>query len=186
MKLLEKLLGALQRLPLVGGWLRWRFVRFGAVGASGAVVNLAVLYVAYDHLLAFVEPASRRLDLALAAAILCATASNFFWNRIWTWGDRRLRVRKNVIVQFVQYGLGCWFAITLQVVFTKILAWWIHYLAANLTAIVVAGVVNFLVHDFWTFGRLGLLGLRRPPAASAAPLAGETAESERETPLARH
>jgi len=42
--------------------------------------------------------------------------------------------------------------IFLQVTFTKILAVYIHYLIANLTAIAVAGIFNYLVNDAWTFG----------------------------------
>ena len=48
----------------------------------------------------------------------------------------------------------------LQFVITKLLVAHFHYLLANLVAIVIASLVNFVVNDNWTFGRLRLL-LRR-------------------------
>ncbi|MBK6803974.1 MAG: GtrA family protein [Betaproteobacteria bacterium] len=43
---------------------------------------------------------------------------------------------------------------------TKLLVGHVHYLVANVVAIVIASVANFVVNDNWTFGRLRLL-LRR-------------------------
>jgi putative flippase GtrA len=66
--------------------LRWRFVAYMAVGASGVLVNL----------LAFTE-AERLLGsdtlvlLASAIAFVVALFWNFFWNYLWTFRDRRDR-----------------------------------------------------------------------------------------------
>ncbi|HEY0706941.1 MAG TPA: GtrA family protein [Polyangia bacterium] len=58
-----------------------RFVKFGMVGATGVVVNLAVLWVL------------RRLDVhtnvASAIAIEVSILSNFVINHLWTFKDRR-------------------------------------------------------------------------------------------------
>jgi putative flippase GtrA len=141
--------------PFIGWLIRHRYIKFGTVGASGAVVNLAVLYVAREYLLSFVEPQPVRLNAALAVAIFFATINNFTWNRIWTWADRKHHhLDKHVIYQFGQYALACWVGIALQVVFTNILALRLHYLVANLIAIVAASIFNFVVNDLWTFGRL--------------------------------
>jgi len=40
----------------------------------------------------------------------------------------------------------------LQVVFTNIFAIYMHYLVANIVAIGLAEVLNYLVNDAWTFG----------------------------------
>jgi putative flippase GtrA len=144
--------------PFIGWLIRHRYIKFGTVGATGAAVNLAVLYVAREYLLAFVEPQALRLNAALALAIFVATVNNFTWNRIWTWADRRHHhVDKAIVYQFGQYALACWVGIALQVVFTNILvAAGLHYVLANLSAIVGASVFNFVVNDLWTFGRLKL------------------------------
>ena len=154
------LLARLHRAPLVGWVLRHRFPRFGIVGASGTVVNLAVLYVAHEYLFRAVETDQTRLTFSLPLAVFVATVNNFTWNRLWTWRDRRHHVHTNVFVQFGQYALACWLGILLQFVITKLLAGHLHYLVANLVAIVIASVANFVVNDNWTFGRLRIL-LRR-------------------------
>ena len=67
---------------------RWRYLKFGLVGASGTVVNLAVLYLCQEWLLQGIE-ATQRLYASLVLAIALATLNNFFWNRLWTWSDRQ-------------------------------------------------------------------------------------------------
>jgi dolichol-phosphate mannosyltransferase len=154
--------------PLWGAILRHRFLKFGTVGASGTVVNLVVLYLGQEFLFTGIQAPGTRLNVSLAFAIFCATLNNFSWNRRWTWRDREHRSGARLIGQFGQYALACWVGITLQAVFTKILAAHMHYLIANLSAIMMAGVVNYLVNDVWTFGRLRLLFRTRAPDASPA------------------
>lgn len=150
----------LYHLPLVGWVLRHRFPRFAVVGASGTVVNLVVLYLGQEFLFRAIEPEGTRLNFSLSLAVFVATINNFTWNRLWTWHDRREHVRTPVVLQFAQYGVACWLGILLQFVITKLLVGHVHYLVANVVAIVIASVANFVVNDNWTFGRLRLL-LRR-------------------------
>ena len=142
----------------VGSSLRKRsnweqLAKFCIVGTSGYVVNLA----AYAILL---EVAGFHYMAAAVGSFLVAVANNYTWNRLWTWHDRREHIRTPVVVQFLQYGVACWIGIVLQFVITKLLVAHVHYLLANLVAIVIASLVNFVVNDNWTFGRLRLL-LRR-------------------------
>jgi dolichol-phosphate mannosyltransferase len=154
------LLHRLYHLPLVGWLLRHRFPRFGIVGATGTVVNLAVLYAGQEYLFRAIEPDTTRLNYSLPLAVLVATINNFTWNRLWTWHDRREHVRTHIVLQFGQYAIACWIGIVVQFVLTKLLVAHLHYLLANLVAILVASVANFIVNDYWTFGRLRTL-LRR-------------------------
>lgn len=131
--------------------LKWRFLKFGTVGASGTVVNLLVLYFGQEFVFSAIAQPETRLNFSLASAILIATLNNFSWNRIWTWHDRKQHQVKPVLTQFGQYALACWLGILLQVVFTKILVVYLHYLLANLIAIVGASVFNYVVNDLWTF-----------------------------------
>jgi len=141
----------LRQLPIVGRVLRFRFIRFGAVGFSGTVVNLAVLYLGQETLFASVKPDSMRLNVSLALAIFCATVNNFIWNRAWTWSDRVEARHKHILVQLGQYFVASWFSIVLQFVMTRVIAIYIHYLVANVLAIVAAAVVGYLINDIWTF-----------------------------------
>ena len=137
--------------PLTLWVFKKRFMKFGAVGASGVVVNLGVLYLCQEFLFIAIETPSMRLNLSLAVAIFFATVNNFYWNRAWTWSDRFHRPDKHLILHFGQYALACWVGIVLQVLLTKLLVIYLHYLIANALAIVLASVFNFLVNNFWTF-----------------------------------
>lgn len=146
--------------PALRRWLqrllRIRFVKFGTVGASGTVVNLLVLYLLQEHLLAFIGSPELRLNLSLAGAILVATINNFTWNRAWTWADRGEFFGARSLAQFGKYASACWLGILVQFLLTKLLAASMHYLLANLLAIVAASVFNFVLNDMWTFEGLRL------------------------------
>jgi dolichol-phosphate mannosyltransferase len=58
--------------------------------------------------------------------------------------------------QFGRYTLASWFGIALQYGLTLWLSQALHYLLANVVAIVIASASNFLANDRWTFRR-------RPP-----------------------
>ena len=143
---------ALQLVRWMGGI---RYVKFGVVGASGTVVNMAVLYLCHNYLFDGVEADLGKPYLSLAVAIAVATLNNFSWNRLWTWADRRADVAEQAapgfLHQLLKYALASWFGIGVQYVLTL---WWshfMHYMLANVLAIVVASVSNFLANDRWTF-----------------------------------
>jgi dolichol-phosphate mannosyltransferase len=147
-------------------WVQWllrqRFVKFGTVGASGTFVNLGVLYLAQEYLFRFIEAVDMRLNVSLVVAIFFATVNNFLWNRAWTWRDRKhLHRHRSRLAQFGQYAMACWVGIALQIIFTKLLVVYFHYLIANAVAIVLASVFNYVVNDLWTFSH------RKAPARSS-------------------
>ena len=137
-------------------WLsRIRYFKFGVVGASGTVVNMLVLYLCHNYLFDALEADLGKPYLSLVVAIAVATLNNFSWNRLWTWADRRAVASEQTAPGFSQqllkYALASWFGIGLQYVLTL---WWshfMHYMLANVLAIVVASVSNFLANDRWTF-----------------------------------
>jgi dolichol-phosphate mannosyltransferase len=151
-----------QRIWQLIDWLHgFRYVRFGIVGASGTVVNLAVLYMAHEYLFRAIEPAGSKPYFSLALAIAVATVNNFTWNRLWTWSDRihatsvqegeRLR-KRSLLAQLGQYATASWLGILLQYALTLWLTHLgLHYLLANVAAIVIASVSNFIANDRWTF-----------------------------------
>ena len=78
------------RLP-GGEWLvKQRFAKFGTVGFAGTVVNIGVLHFSNKFVYQAIGSASVRENLALLTGIFIATLHNFFWNRAWTWGDRKV------------------------------------------------------------------------------------------------
>lgn len=153
---MRPLIQTLQQLPLIGPLFRPRFIKFGIVGASGVVVNLSMLYLGQEFLFRHIAQETLRLNISLAFAILIATISNFTWNRRWTWHDRKSLRTTTLLVQFGQYALACWVGTAIQVGLTNVFALFLHYLLANLIAVVIASLFNFVANDLWTFGRLKL------------------------------
>ena len=137
--------------------LVWRFARFGVVGGSGIFVNQAVLYAGMEWL--FVNIAKdARLGYALPLAIAIATTYNFFWNRLWTWRERRAVESVGVAKQYAKYVVATLIGSTLQYFLTRYLAsedsFALHYGVANLIAIGVASLVNFVINDRVTFRKV--------------------------------
>jgi dolichol-phosphate mannosyltransferase len=137
--------------------LAWRFARFGVVGGSGIFVNQAMLYAGMEWL--FVSIAKdARLSYALPLAIAIATTYNFFWNRLWTWRERRAVETAGVAKQYAKYVGATLIGSSLQYVLTRYLAsdvgFALHYGVANLVAIAIASVVNFLINDRITFRKV--------------------------------
>jgi putative flippase GtrA len=156
---------ALQRATLWAlGWLeRYRYIKFGIVGASGTVVNLAVLHYGHEYLFSGIEAGYNKPYFSLALAIALATINNFTWNRLWTWSDRVKTLEADASLkplglrvlglEFGQYVTASAFGSTLQYVLTLLLSGSMDYRLANVVAIIAASVSNFLANDRWTFKR---------------------------------
>jgi len=156
-------MSGLQRLIFWAlAWIeRYRYLKFGIVGASGAVVNVVVLHFGHEYIFNTIEAAYRKPYFSLAFAILIATINNFTWNRLWTWRDRVQTLEADespgpvslrmLGVEFSQYATACAFGIGLQYVLTMLLSGVMDYRLANVVAILAASVSNFLANDRWTF-----------------------------------
>ena len=132
---------------------RWRFIKFGVVGASGTVINVGVLYVSQEFLLRGIADFHTRLNFSIAMAITLATISNFYWNRRLTWRDRHHEVHHSALFLFSRYVMAAGLAIVVQSLLTKWLALFMHYLIANLVAIALASLFSFVANDRMTFRR---------------------------------
>ena len=148
--------GLVSRLPAkLQPMARWRFVKFGAVGASGTVINIAVLYACQEFLLLQIADFHSRLNYSIAIAITLATISNFYFNRRLTWRDRQYETSPGVMVLFFKYVAAAGVSIAIQSVMTKSLSLYLHYILANLVAIGLSSVFNFVAYDRLTFKRSG-------------------------------
>jgi putative flippase GtrA len=139
--------------PRLQPMARWRFIKFGLVGASGTVINVAVLYLAQEYLLVGIADFRARLNFSIAMAITLATISNFYWNRRLTWRDRRHQMHRSALILFLRYVMAAGLAIIVQSLLTKWLSLHTHYIVANLVAIVLASVCSFVANDRMTFRR---------------------------------
>ena len=148
--------GLINRLPArLQPMARWRFIKFGAVGASGTVINIAVLYACQEFLLLQIADFHARLNYSIAIAITLATISNFYFNRRLTWRDRQYDASPGVVVLFLKYVAAAGVSIAIQSVMTKSLSLYLHYIVANLVAIGLSSIFNFVANDRLTFRRSG-------------------------------
>lgn len=122
----------------------WQLLRFGAVGASGYVVNLGT-FATSVHVLS--------IDYRVAAvmAFLVAVANNFFWNRHWTFGAADGHAGFQAARFFVVSGLA--FAFSFAVLSLLVSSAGVSEVPAQALSIVAATPLNFAGNKLWSFGR---------------------------------
>ncbi len=78
-----------------------RFLKFATVGIIGAIIDFGVLNLLQATILHPEEPhVTTKVALATGTAFVSAVASNFMWNRYWTYPDSRSRSVQRQLVQF--------------------------------------------------------------------------------------
>jgi len=136
--------------------LESQFLRFCAVGASGYAVNLAV----YAGLLA----AGLHYLAAAAISFLIAAASNYAWNRIWTFrttGTPFLgQGARALLVSALSLGANQLFLLVL-------VAAGAGHLAGQAVAIVLATPFSFAANKLWAFAEPARVGELQPVAQEA-------------------
>lgn len=131
-------IGAAARRP--ASWLQ--LFKFGLVGGTGYLVNLAVFAVLFDSL-------GAHYAVAAVAAFCVAVSNNFFWNRHWTFaagdGHRGFQAARFFAVSI--------FALLINLVVLEALVAGtsLRALSAQAIAVAVAMPFNFLGNKLWTF-----------------------------------
>jgi dolichol-phosphate mannosyltransferase len=124
-----------------------RVVKFYAVGAIGIAVQLAALYF-------FKDVCRLHYLVATVLAVEAAVLHNFCWHQRWTWRDRESGNARQVLARAARFNLTTGLtSIASNVVVMAVVAGGlgINYMAANLAAIAVTSVVNYLVADLFVF-----------------------------------
>jgi putative flippase GtrA len=120
----------------------WQVARFLAVGASGLAINLVVFSL-------LVHGGGVDYLWAAVASNLIALASNFLWNRRWTFGATcgraALQANRFALVSVVGFGVNL-VVLRFGVEFLEL-----PRLAAEVTASAIAAPVNFLGSRQWAF-----------------------------------
>jgi dolichol-phosphate mannosyltransferase len=142
MRLADK--AELVAIRATGRLLENQFVRFCAVGASGYAVNLSV----YAALLA----AGLHYLAAAAIAFLVAAASNYAWNRTWTFRTSDAPVLGQGARALVVSGLSLG---TNQLFLLVLVTAGAGHLAAQAVAIVLATPFSFAANKLWAFAAPG-------------------------------
>ena len=133
-------LGAAARQP--ANWLQ--LLKFGIVGGSGYLINLAVFAALAGNL------GIHHLAAAIGAFGVAVT-SNFLWNRYWTFGpgdgSAGFQAARFFAVSLASLGLN------LIVLEALISSGSIGELPAQAIAVAVAMPFNFLGNRLWTFAQ---------------------------------
>jgi dolichol-phosphate mannosyltransferase len=154
---------------------RWRFLKFCAVGGSGVLVNLGLVWVGNEILFASL-PEWWRTSLSYLVGILVSILTNFLLNDFWTWRDRRGAGGAAFAGRLARYYAVSALAASLQYMTslgaTALVAVLVHGSAGAVVAVwwkwlaVLAGVavgtlVNFVMNHVWTY-RGGATSSRSP------------------------
>jgi len=130
---------AVQALRRPSNWIQ--LAKFGAVGASGYVINLAV-YVALLGLGAHV---------AAAISFVVAASSNYWWNRHWTFAHQKGNFTLQGMRFFVVSFAAFWVNQLWLVIFIDWLDW--GKIVSQALAIALVTPLNFLGNKLWSFKR---------------------------------
>ncbi len=134
-----------------------RIAAFAVVGIAGFGVQTAVLWLLVGRFGMAVVPATL---VATEAAVL----HNFFWHLRWTWADRPAGMRAAVgrLIRFNLSNGGFSLVGGAAIMALLVDALGVHYLLANLAAVLVVSVVNFLASDRFVFTVPGRPGAADP------------------------
>jgi putative flippase GtrA len=120
----------------------WQLVKFGLVGASGYLINLAVFSLLRGDL-------GIHQALAAVGAFCVAVTSNFAWNRHWTFAAADGHAGFQAM-RFLAVSVGA-LAINLVVLEALLLGTSLGDLTAQAIAVAFAMPFNFLGNKLWAF-----------------------------------
>jgi putative flippase GtrA len=93
-----------------------RFLKFAIVGTLGAVIDAGTLFILQATLLPpTLQDPDWNVAIAQTIAFIAAIASNFTWNRHWTYPDSRSRKWHHQMVQFATISFIGWLARTIWI-----------------------------------------------------------------------
>jgi putative flippase GtrA len=131
-------LGAAARRP--ASW--WQLLKFGIVGGSGYLINLAVFALLVGNL-------GVHHTAAAVAAFCVAVTNNFLWNRYWTFGPGEAHPAFQAARFFAVSAASL--ALNLVVLEALVAGAEMGDLSAQAIAVAVAMPFNFLGNKLWTF-----------------------------------
>ena len=118
-----------------------QLAKFGVVGLTGYAINLAV----------FAALVGWGAHVAAAISFVVAAASNYWWNRIWTFAQQKshfgVQGARFFVVSVVAFGVNqLWL-----VLFIDVLNW--RKVLSQAIAIILVTPLNFLGNKLWSFRR---------------------------------
>lgn len=120
----------------------WKFL---LVGASGVAVNMVVFWL-------LTQPLGVHYLRAGIVAGLVSTFTNYLLNNAYTWADRKEGALSSFLQRMGRYYMATWLGYLVYLGFL----WGLTHVGlipmlSNLIAIGLGGLLNFVVHNFWTW-----------------------------------
>ena len=121
-----------------------QFVKFAIVGASGTIINFIVAH-------ALEKSTALGWFADFSIGFMAGGVSNYFLNRIWTFGSRR-----NPLIEGAQFlAVSAVALIAGNVVIAAAQRAGFHHFTLTWLAATAAGVfINFFLNKYWTFRHL--------------------------------
>jgi len=122
------------------------WMKFNAVGVVGVGIQLLALAI-------FRTGFKLNYLLATFLAVETTILHNFIWHERWTWADRT-KSRSGVVLRLVRFNMAnglISLAGNLGLMWVFVSHFQLHYIVANLIAIIVCSIVNFVVSDRLVF-----------------------------------
>jgi putative flippase GtrA len=124
-----------------------RWASFAGVGAIGLAVQLGALAL-------LTEWAGLAAPVATAMAVEVTVLHNFAWHEWWTWGDRARTMPGRWPLRLARFHAASGLvSLAGNVALTLALVEWLHapVVIANACAVMLLGLVNFVVADRFAF-----------------------------------
>ena len=134
------------------------------MGFSGTIINLAFVWLGNSFLFqSLAEP--HRTWISYALAIIISIFSNYIFNYLWTWRDRRGQGIAYFFLHLLKYYLTNMAAAGLQFLIANGITYLLNILllggnievpvlwkmSASIIGICTAGIINFLANHLWNF-----------------------------------
>lgn len=115
-----------------------QFIRFSLIGASGILVNLFFVFLAYELL-------DLPYSLALVIGFIFALTSNFILNKFFTFQDS---IASNIIVQYIKFAAVCLTGFSINMLVSLSLYNYVdyfknYYLLTSFIGIICGVIINF-------------------------------------------
>ena len=119
-----------------------RIIKFLAVGLSGTIINLLVLFF-------LVEFIGVLYIIGAFVAYIISITNNFFWNKYWTFNSKSKQYKE----QYLKYLIISVFSLGINLMILSILVevFGLWYMFSQVIAITIAGLNNFFWNRYWTF-----------------------------------
>jgi putative flippase GtrA len=121
-----------------------RWAKFGAVGATGILVQALMLAF-------FLHVVGLHYLAATALAVEASVLHNFVWHRRWTWADRPQSRAASMLLRFNLTSGAMSLVGNLVLTFVFVSQVKLNAFAANLITIAICSLINFTLSDRFVF-----------------------------------